>query len=242
MLKSPARASALVGTACPFVSVSAAGDFHAWIAERPTRLGKRLRQNRRRLEREAGPIDLSRLTREQDVVEFAPTFWGLHLARWQPRGGSDAVCTREVQRFHADSMRELARRGWASIYVLKAGGKPLAGIYGFETGNRFEYYQSGFDPAWAHASVGLVLLGAVLEDVFDRRLAEFDFLRGEESYKHAFTTWSRAILSVRVGHGIRGRALGLIDRGIVSSRHLARRAIPRRMIARLQQYQRRYRR
>ena len=51
-------------------------------------------------------------------------------------------------------------------------------------GDKFNYYQSGYDPAWAGKSVGLVLLARTVQDAFAEGLQEFDFLRGDEAYKY----------------------------------------------------------
>jgi CelD/BcsL family acetyltransferase involved in cellulose biosynthesis len=135
-------------------------------------------------------------------------------------GGTKALAEPAVERFHADSARELARRGWARIYVLHADGGPRAALYGFERGGRFLYYQMGSDPNWRTRSVGTVVLNAALEDAFERGLNEFDFLRGNERYKSLYTSMRRPLATVRVVTGPRARAVWVADR----ARHVAERA------------------
>ena len=63
---------------------------------------------------------------------------------------------------------------------------------------RFSYrdtyyaYQSGFDPRRADDSPGEVMLGMVIEDMIDRGVREFNFLRGAQPrrLRRRFPGWS----------------------------------------------------
>jgi CelD/BcsL family acetyltransferase involved in cellulose biosynthesis len=47
----------------------------------------------------------------------------------------------------------------------------------------FSFYQSGFAPAFARESVGLVMLARAIRQAIAEGAAEFDLLHGDESYK-----------------------------------------------------------
>jgi CelD/BcsL family acetyltransferase involved in cellulose biosynthesis len=84
----------------------------------------------------------------------------------------------------------------------------------------------GTDPEWRSRSVGTVILGAAQEDAFERGLAEFDFLRGPETYKRLYTSSSRSVMAFRVAAGMRGHAACLGDRVFERSIVAARRRLP----------------
>jgi CelD/BcsL family acetyltransferase involved in cellulose biosynthesis len=209
---------------CPFISISGAGDFAAWLARLPKGTGAQLRRRRRWLERQPGfRIDV--LTGERELCEALATLWRLHRARWLRQGGGVITCA-AVKQFHDESARALARRGWARLYLLQVEGEPRAALYGFGRGGRFAFYQSGSDPAWRQRSVGRVVLGAAIEDAFGRGLEEFDFLRGDEAYKSLFASSHRQLLRTRVVAGRRARTLWLLDRARAAGRGLAHRVLP----------------
>ena len=59
-------------------------------------------------------------------------------------------------------------------------------------------YNSGFDPAHAALSPGLVLLARVVRDAIERGMRRFDFLRGEERYKYEFEPTPEPVYGVTV--------------------------------------------
>jgi CelD/BcsL family acetyltransferase involved in cellulose biosynthesis len=93
-----------------------------------------------------------------------------------------------VQTFHADVLTQMAAKGWVRVFLLEVKGRVIAALYGFSTGKTFSFYQSGMDPAWAHLSVGLVLMGCSMEHAIRSGIGTFDLLRGNEDYKFQWAT------------------------------------------------------
>jgi CelD/BcsL family acetyltransferase involved in cellulose biosynthesis len=165
------------------------------------------------------------ITDEHHITEALETLWRLHRARWAEDGGG-ALTSAAVERFHNASSRELARRGWARLFLLMVDGAPRAALYGFSRGRRFAYYQSGSDPAWHQRWVGRVVLGAAIQDAFERGLDEFDFLRGDEPYKDLFASSRRALTRLSVTSSRRALALEIARDTDVWGRRLARNMLP----------------
>lgn len=226
---------------CPFLPLAEAGDFADWLRRRPDGAGKQLDRRRRWLRKQPG-FRLEVHTDGAAIAAALPTLWGLHRARWAEVGGSAAIDDPRVEQFHQASARQLARRGWARLYLLQVDGAPRAALYGFERGGRFAYYQSGSDPAWSQRSVGRVVLGAAIEDAFARGLAEFDFLRGDEAYKRLFAASRRQLVQVRVVAGGPARALRLSEEARMAGLRLARERLSATQIEWLRQQRRLVRR
>lgn len=226
---------------CPYLDIAAAGDFRRWRDGLPRGGGAQLMRRRRWLERRPG-FELEVVTEEGRMAAALTTLWRLHQDRWACEGGSDAVDRPEVIAFHAEAGAELARRGWARLYLLHAEGAPRAALYGFARGGRFAYYQSGNEPAWRQRSVGTVVLGAAIEDAFARGLCEFDFLHGDEAYKSTFATSRRWLLQLRLAMGARARAQWAMDEGFRAGRQLVRRHLPPAAVAWMQRTRRRLQR
>ncbi|WP_373049164.1 GNAT family N-acetyltransferase [Vulgatibacter sp.] len=133
-----------------------------------------------------------------EAVAAFERFLVLHEARWEAQGGSDAMGRPALQAFHRDVVVRLAERGWLRFEEIWVEGACRASIYGIDDGPTYCFYQSGYDPAWAKRSVGLVCLGLSVEDALERGITRYDFLRGTETYKFDWATGTRETVAVRV--------------------------------------------
>ena len=77
-------------------------------------------------------------------------------------------------------------------------GVNAAAFYGFRYGNKFYFYQSGFDPAFARSSVGLVMVGLTIRDAIAEGATEYDMLHGDESYKFLWTKDVRQLVRLDI--------------------------------------------
>lgn len=206
---------------CPYLPLT--GTFDEYMAAHPRRDNYRRRLTW--IRRLAG-FELRCTTAAAEVGPVMETFLELHRKRWAADGGSQGIGPRE-ELFHRDVAPLLAARGWLRMYELCAEGKVLASVYGIERGGVFSYYQSGQDPEWNRRSVGLVLLGLLLEDCWKRGVREVDFLRGSEPYKREWASRHRETVAVRVTAWTLGSAMLLAqERGLAAARAAVRQALP----------------
>lgn len=219
----------------PYLDLRAAGSLSAYLDARPGGAGAQLRRRRRWLEKQPG-FRLDIAEREDDIDPAIDALLRLHAMRWADAGGSAGIPDEPVRRFHREAARALAREGRARVYLLHVEGQVRAAFYGFASGPRFSFYQSGNDPAWRARSVGTVVLGAALEDAFARGLAEFDFLRGDEDYKRTFATHRRALVRASVACSLRARAVRGVE---AAARRTARTLLSDDNRARLARFARR---
>ncbi|HET8948354.1 MAG TPA: GNAT family N-acetyltransferase [Candidatus Polarisedimenticolia bacterium] len=184
------------------------------------------------------------LTRDHDVAfEAAGTeperrrafeaLVALHNAR-RAELGSDAFDRPGRVAFH-DRFSALAlEQGWLRLFVLRLDGQPVASLYGLRYRDVFSFYQSGFDPSWAHLSVGLVTMGWSIRQAIDEGASEFDFLHGEESYKSLWTQTRRPLGRLEIypprAAGALARRMDDAGRG---ARRLARALLPGGSAARI---------
>jgi CelD/BcsL family acetyltransferase involved in cellulose biosynthesis len=219
---------------CPGFAVR--GTFAAHL-ERSRRRETYLRR-RRWLERQPG-YRIEVTERPADVPEAMEDFLRLHHLRWDPEGGSAGIPRGLVEDFHREVAPLLARRGWLRLYRMFVRGEPIAAVYGLELGGRFYYYQSGMDPAWAARSPGLVLIGATVEDAYDRGLADYDFLRGAEPHKLDWAQDRRETCALRArSPSLRAEAESAAEEVFRRARDAARAIAPGRMWNTLQRVRR----
>ncbi|UQA62960.1 GNAT family N-acetyltransferase [Polyangium aurulentum] len=191
----PAGAIALVEEqdACPVLMLSADGGLEEQV---PPRMAGNLRTARRRAE-QMGEVSFESV-RPDNLDELLDALLGLHASRWQERGDTGVLSADAVQRFHKDVARGFLGRGMLAFEVLRIDRKIVSVLYGFYDHQALRYYLGGFDPAFARASVGSLVLARAIEQALGRGVKEFDFLRGREPYKYAWGASDRPILRWRL--------------------------------------------
>jgi CelD/BcsL family acetyltransferase involved in cellulose biosynthesis len=157
-----ARASGLAigrpyrGNVLPWIDLSD-GSWEDYLATRSRNLRSQVRRKTKAVVR-----DFDAVLRPADSATLAADFDALaelHERRW--RGGS-SVFGPGPRRFHAGFAAAALRRAWLRLGVLELRGEPAAALYGWHLGDRYFYYQAGFDPGFERESVGFVLLARTI--------------------------------------------------------------------------------
>ena len=175
--------------------------FDEYLASRSKNFREQMRRRARKLAREH-EVEF-RLSDGERLDEDLDTLFRLHDARW---AGEQSGAFEAARRFHGDFARRALGRGWLRLWVLEAGGTPVAAWYGFRFAQIDWYYQSGRDPDWEKQSVGFVLLAHTIQQAFDGGMSEYRFLRGGEAYKDRFASDDAGLETVALVRGPVGRA------------------------------------
>ena len=170
--------------------------FDVLLAQHSANFRSEIRRRRRNLERHGGPVRLHIATSAEEIATAMNLLFTLHNQRRQQKQGAGAFEEESLCQFHRLVARRLAGKRMTRVYVLQVSGTSIAALYGFETRQRFYYFQSGWDPQWSRLSPGTVMLSMVVEDCILRGLRQFEFLRGTEEYKARWTDKSRPTLNV----------------------------------------------
>ena len=103
------------------------------------------------------------------------------------RRDKDAFMDEQMQGFFHALAATCAEHGWLQLSFLEVGGEPIASYFCFEYKNEVLVYNSGYDPqAYSQLSPGWVLLARLIQEAIAQGCARFDFLQGNEDYKHRF--------------------------------------------------------
>jgi CelD/BcsL family acetyltransferase involved in cellulose biosynthesis len=176
---------------CPYIPLEG-HTFESYLATLGASHRYNFRRRLRQLER-AHRLRFERIADEARRREVLPTLVALHNGRWAQRGGSTAFHAPELVAFHDALSQLLLARGWLRLFVLSLDDRPAAVLYAFAYGGKLYFYQSGFDPAHARTSVGLVTMGLSIKAAIEEGLGEFDLLHGDEAYKFLWARRSRPI-------------------------------------------------
>jgi CelD/BcsL family acetyltransferase involved in cellulose biosynthesis len=186
---------------CPYIDVKA--DFD---------LQRRRTKNR-------VPQRLAKLRRQHDDVAFeyhtGPTLESgidalveVHRRRWAGRADEPAglLADPASEAFLIDAIRELDARGWLRLLTLQADGRPIATRLDLELGGRNYMLKHAIDPDFGAFGPGHLAHHKAIEDGIARGIAEFDFLRGDDEYKHRWANRDRHLVAVTLSRrGAAGR-------------------------------------
>ncbi|NPV03141.1 MAG: GNAT family N-acetyltransferase [Syntrophaceae bacterium] len=120
------------------------------------------------------------------------TLFTLHKMRADSKGIVTTFSGQALQAFHEEIAGIFQDKGWLTLRVMKRGDKVLASLYCFTFAGRVFAYQLGIDPAWEPKGIGSAVLYNMVEEAFQRKCIEFDFLRGGEEYKGSWTEHARS--------------------------------------------------
>ena len=104
----------------------------------------------------------------------------------------------ERQKFFRAMTAEMASANVLRLYFLEVEGQRVAASLCFDYNGHRLLYNSGFNPAYAHLSVGLLLKATCLREALEGGANYFDFLRGDERYKYHLGGKVRSVYRIRV--------------------------------------------
>lgn len=186
-------AEAVLEERCPVLDLPATWD--AYLASLSGKYRHELTRKMRRLERDRPDARATSVATPDAILGRLDDFLLLHRAA---RTGKAKFMDARMERFFRTVVPELATAGGARLWFLDGERGPLAAFICLEWSGIVGLYNSGFDPAYAALSPGLVLLAHIVRDAVERRRQRFDFLRGEERYKYEFGPRPEAVYAVTV--------------------------------------------
>ena len=188
------HALASVEERCPVLSLPES--WEAYLEGLPSRHRHELTRKIRRLEREAPDARVTYAVAPGEVETRLGDFLDLHR---RSRAGKARFMDARMEAFFRKIVVALSGVGGARLWFLDTAGGPIATFICLEWDDTVGLYNSGFHPERAALAPGLVLLAHLLRDAIGRRKRRFDFLRGEERYKHEFGPTTEEVYGVRIG-------------------------------------------
>lgn len=169
----------------------------------------RLRKNLQRLERrlaDAGPVELVRYRPRGAPEGDDDPRWDLYdqccqLAEksWQSRAGyGNTLSHPEVRGFLREAHAAATARGMVDVALLTVAGEPVAYQYSYHHAGWVSGVRTGFDPAWAAAGAGSVMMARSIADLSARGDTVFDL--GPDYLEAKRPWWTHLTASDRYLH------------------------------------------
>jgi CelD/BcsL family acetyltransferase involved in cellulose biosynthesis len=114
----------------------------------------------------------------------------LHQKKWMSQGFPGVFASPKIRGFHLEIARAFSEKKWLGLFSLKLSDRTVAVVYGFRYNSKFYSYLSGYDPEYAKYSVANLLRAKIMDRCIKDHFTEFDFLRGDETYK---SRWNASI-------------------------------------------------
>jgi CelD/BcsL family acetyltransferase involved in cellulose biosynthesis len=163
---------------CPRVSLP--DSWEEYLAGLNKKDRHELRRKLRKLP-QGGTVALEVWTTPGDVEAALDDFLRLHGAA---RSDKAAFMTERMSAFFRRIVCALAGDGLVELTFLTLDGVRVAAVLCFKEDDVLLLYNSGYDPAYAGLSVGLLSKALALRRAIEQGVKCFDLLRGAEAYKY----------------------------------------------------------
>ena len=152
-----------------------------------------IRRKRRKLEA-AGNTVFSIVRTQEELDAALANFIPLNRARLAEKGERGGFMDPTFEAFQREAMASLLRKDQLRVCLLCVDDEPIAGLYNLRLGDTWHFYQSGMARHWARYSPLTVLFAMAIEWAIEQEhVRVFDFMRGDEPYKHSWTNDRRVI-------------------------------------------------
>jgi len=184
------------GVICPYISVPDSVDIFMKGLSKSFRYN--LRRYMQKLESDYQRVELKSYENFGSVEEAMKIYFELHQKRWKSQDMPGVFSTQEVRDFYIAVAKLFAEKGWLALYFLMADDEPISTQYCFQYNRKTYYALAGFDPNYSKYSPGNLITLKIIEKCIERKIEEYDLLKGGEAYKFDWTNKYRVNLSIRL--------------------------------------------
>lgn len=182
---------------CPVITLPA--DWEAYLSLLDKKQRHELRRKLRIAEGAEQPVAWYIVGREHDLNAEIERFLFL-MAASDPRK-AEFLKNLQNQTFFKGMMLLAQEQGWLQMSFLTVGGEACAAYVNFDYGDSIQVYNSGLHKeGYDYLSPGIVLLAYNIRHAIENGRKEFDFLRGNESYKYRLGGKDTAIYMLMAEH------------------------------------------
>lgn len=185
----------LHGAVCPFMSIPES--MNLFMNSLSADFRYNIRRYTRKLEKNHQRVELKRYDEIGSVEDTVKIFIDLHQRWWKSKGMPGYFSTQKRRDFTLDVSRRFADNGWLALYFLTVNDEPITALFCFEYNQRMYGTLTGLNPDYFEYSVGNITFAKVIEECIQKKIKEFDFMKGSELYKFKYGANYRRNLNIR---------------------------------------------
>ncbi len=167
----------------------------------PQKFSKKLEERLKKINNKGMRLDLEfqRYTNgDIDAEEIFSKARAIEGRSWKGKKQSGIFSKDDTRSFHKEILDKFSKNKWIDFSVLNLDKKPIAYIYNYLYGKRSYNYSVAFDKGHSVISAGTMLMLWALKDSSSKGISEFDFARGEDTWKTKLTQDYREHNRVRI--------------------------------------------
>ena len=181
-----------INEVCPVIALP--GTFDAYLEGLESKQRREISRKLRRAE--GAEAECHIVGPEEDLAQAVDDF--LELLQKSTYEKRDWLTPGRRAVFH-ETAAAAQEAGALQLMFLEVIGEKAAALFNFDYDNRIWVYNSGLDPdAFAALSPGVVITAWAIEHAIEDGRAEFDFLRGNETYKYRFGAEDTTIYRLQI--------------------------------------------
>jgi CelD/BcsL family acetyltransferase involved in cellulose biosynthesis len=180
---------------CPYVPLS--NDYERYLLTLDSNMRRNLKVGERRALKDYR-VEFVRHDKIGTIEEAMNTFFELHQKSQMAKGNRGLFSDDAKRRFHIDVANAFAEKGWLALFFLTFNDRPVSTVYSYEYNGKLYAYLCGYDPEYARYRPGYLAFKNLIKYGIEKKLREFDFLRGDEEYKTRWRTVVRNNLEFRI--------------------------------------------
>jgi len=136
---------------------------------------KKVAYRTRKLERLGGELTYFHCSSEELFQSTLREFFALHRKRWTQTDTPSQFNDSRYCEFYLEVTPQLLPDGHIDLFVLRAGGRPVALLYCLVFGQQYTQQLTAYDPEYARGSPSLVMHEFFVREAFARDVEVFDF-------------------------------------------------------------------
>lgn len=180
---------------CPIANIS--GGFEAYLKRLPSPRRQKTRYLLREGERALVKFEI--IDNKSAFLAF-DELMSLHQERWIADGKQGAFAAQRFVEFHRSLIKGWLPLGRIWIARLSIENVPIAVLYGFAYGKKFDFYQCGVkrDSSLPLQSPGNLANVLLIKTLAEHGYNEYDFLRGSSLYKNSLATCDNQLSGLKI--------------------------------------------
>lgn len=175
----------------PYLDID--GSWESYRAGKRAKSWKNISRAQRLLEEKGGALSFRIVDTAEGIAGVFDSCMSLYSANWNRLNSSSIFLSGQGRAFLKDLFLSLAQEGKAEVALLEQGAVLLAFAMTLKRDGTYYFYVFSANKSYEFEkySVGKIIVRDILESVFRRKFARFDFMAGEEPYKYEWTKLSR---------------------------------------------------
>ncbi|KAA3613268.1 MAG: GNAT family N-acetyltransferase [Calditrichaeota bacterium] len=183
-----------------------------------------LRRTRNKINKDPD-LDIHRITEANEIDTTIQALFDLHDQRFTDQEKDTKFVFEKRGRFHQNIAKTFLGLGQLAFYTAKFKDEIIGCLYCYVFNNRVMYMQAGFNPDYAKYALGNQLILKAITDGIEIKNIEFDFMRGNESYKTKWTASKRYLYQLEFGLSFKGKMDVHFNRLLFNSKRIIKKLI-----------------